>query len=272
MKWFFLVSGFLCGLVAPSAVQAQGLIWSLPKDGEWVRYEGTYQQEVKRPTVSEGDLTIEFKKVVTLKSVGVEEAEYEGTTQPCRWVEIKAVTGKPSENGLDVGPGGVRLYKVLIPESAVKGEVFQTVEDERKIHVSLIPIVKGFRKIGDGDVEEVESGALKVYPLIALLRHYQDLEETNGEESVQVPAGTFPAVTYQGTMVTETPVERSINTGEIVRSDKIPFGVVKWTAQSVVENKSSTAPRSDFTESMSIREQMEAVEVGTDAESELQQN
>lgn len=272
MKWFFLVGGFLCGLISPAAVQAQGLIWSLPKNGEWVRYEGTYQQEVKRPTVAEGDLTLEFKRVITLKSVGVEEAEYEGASQPCRWIEIKSETGKASGTGLEVGPGGLRIYKVLVPESAVKGEVFRTVEDDRKIHVSLIPVVKGFRKIGDGEVEPVESGALKIYPLISLLRHYQDFEATNSEESVQVPAGTFPAVTYQGTMVMETPVERSINTGEVVRSDKIPFGVVKWTAQSVVENKSSTAPRADFSETMTIREVMEAVAVGTDAESEFQQN
>ena len=49
-------TGTLLAVLVPLAliagagrVEAQGLIWSLPEEGTWVRYEGTYKQTELRP-------------------------------------------------------------------------------------------------------------------------------------------------------------------------------------------------------------------------------
>ncbi len=68
-----LIAAAVC-LIAPLAsAQAQGLIWKLPEqDGEWIRYEGTVSQIEARPESAEGNMTIEWVKHVTIKSVGKE--------------------------------------------------------------------------------------------------------------------------------------------------------------------------------------------------------
>ncbi|WP_437224396.1 hypothetical protein SH661x_003612 [Planctomicrobium sp. SH661] len=267
MKWSLICSGLI--LCFTSTVQAQGLIWSLPKDGDWVRYEGTYTQTVKRPDSAQEDLTMEWRRIVTLKSVGTEEAEYKGKEQPCRWLEIKCETGKAAEAVVEAGPGGVRIYKVLVPESAIQGKVLETVKDNRTVHVSFIPIVKGFRKIGDGPVQPIESGVLELYPLVSLVRHSLEVTDSEDAKPEQVPAGTFDVTQHTGETTMETPSERSTNTFELARSSEIPFGVVKWIARSTIENKASTEPRSEFEETSQISENMEAVATGNDAEAEI---
>ena len=49
-------------------------------------------------------------------SVQSEMATFRGQEQPCRWIEIKVVTGHPSEVGIR---GPVRIYKVLVPEAII---------------------------------------------------------------------------------------------------------------------------------------------------------
>jgi hypothetical protein len=78
------------------ALNAQGLIVRLPKDGSWVRYEGNVKQVEFRPEAPEGNIQMEWIQHLTIKSVGREQALYHGKQVPCRWVEIKIVTGKPS--------------------------------------------------------------------------------------------------------------------------------------------------------------------------------
>ncbi|HLQ44301.1 MAG TPA: hypothetical protein VK137_06205, partial [Planctomycetaceae bacterium] len=69
-----------------SDANAQGLIWKLPEDGAWVRYEGTYKQIETRASTGQADLEIEWIQHLTIKSVGQVEAEFEGQTVPCRWL------------------------------------------------------------------------------------------------------------------------------------------------------------------------------------------
>ena len=74
----------LVGAVLSSSASAQGLIWSLPEDGKWVRFEGTYQQTELRPNSNEGPLQLEWVQHITIKSVGKEDADFKGQKVPCR--------------------------------------------------------------------------------------------------------------------------------------------------------------------------------------------
>lgn len=268
MKWLLVVLTLLgmCG-----AAQAQGLIWSLPEDGKWVRYEGTYSQTMRRPESTDGDLTLQWRRNLTIKSVGTEEAEYAGQVQACRWIEFKTETGKTTEGVLDAGPGGIRMYKILVPEQAIRGTVNApaAVPGGQEIFVSSLPIVKGYRRIGDEPAQEMASGVFQLYPVVSLLRHYRNLTTNGDAQLMTVPAGDFEAVTYSGKMVMETAVYRSTNSCEISRSEGIPFGVVKWTATTLAEQKGSTDERSEFRENAILKEEMQAVSVGSGAESEF---
>lgn len=272
MRLSILTLSILSAVAVPAA--AQGLIWKLPEtDGSWIRYEGTYTQIVRRPDASEGDLTLEWRRNIEIKSVGVEQAEFRGEMQDCRWIEFKVETGKSVEGILDAGPGGIRMYKILVPESEIRGTVDAPTQDEgRTLFVSHLPIVKGQRKLGDEPAQDIESGVFQLYPTVSMIRHYRDLQSSGSAQPVNVPAGTFTATAYQGTSVMETAVERSTNSCELFRSDETPFGLVKWTATTKKEQKGSVDPRSEFSESAIVREEMQAVSIGENAESEFLAN
>lgn len=270
MKWCWIVGGLVLSLAGQAA--AQGLIWSLPEDGHFVRYEGTYTQLVRRPDSTQGNLTLQWRRYLTIKSVGREEAEYQGQMQPCRWVEIKSETGKTSEGVLDAGPGGIRMYKILVPESAIRGSIYEPVGDGREIFAAFIPVVKGYRRIGDEPAQEIETGVFQLYPVISLLRHYRDLSASGTPSNINVPAGDFEATPFQGKLVMETRSLRSTNTCEMLRSPTLPFGVVKWTAKTVEEYKGTTDLRSEFKEFVTLTEEMQAVSIGDGAESDFLMN
>lgn len=258
--------------VGPAPAAAQGLIWSLPPDGTWVRYEGTQRQIEYRPDATEGDVSMEWIRQLTIKSVGTEMAEYEGRMQACRWIELKAITGKPSERGVDPGLVGQRIYKVLVPESRIIGQT----TDSDTIPVSFIPIIegKGYQKIGDGETTPIESPVLQVYPVLSMLMHYKTLqaEETEAED-VQVRLGTVPARRYRGEKVMESPTIRTTSEATLWRSvsdgDEVPFGLVKWRVRMVRESKDDASPRSAFKPVSEVTVEMSAHESGDGAESEL---
>ncbi|HWL06908.1 MAG TPA: hypothetical protein VNQ76_00690 [Planctomicrobium sp.] len=254
----------MCG-----TVQAQGLIWSLPEDGQWVRYEGTYTQVAKQAESGETNLNLNWQRKITLKSVGKETADFRGESVPARWIEIKIETGNVVDNALQTGPGGVQLYKLLIPESVIRGELFDKSIEERPVFIGGIPIIKGNRKSGDLDAISLEGGLFQIYPIVALINHDRDNVVGDETEQVTVPAGTFPSTLIQGEKVTETTGRRSTNIYEVTRSADIPFGVVKWTATTTTEEKGSTDVRSEYKETITIKEEMQAVETGSGAESEL---
>ena len=269
MKWPCLFGGMLICLSAALPAHAQGLVWSLPEDGDWVRYEGTYSQLVRRPNSPQGDLQLEWRRYLTIKSVGEEMAEYNGEMQPCRWLEFKTETGKTTEGVLDAGPGGIRMYKVLVPESAIRGTVNEPVGDGRELFVSYLPVVKGYRRLGDEPAQEMESGVFQIYPLVSLMRHYRNLAPEGDQLSVSVPAGDVQAQLYKGDLTMETTSRRSSNSCDLYRSDEIPFGVARWEATTTAETKGTIDLRSAFEEAVVLKESMQAVSTGTDAESDF---
>ncbi len=272
----------LCTLVAASAAflltaqsaDAQGLLWNLPADGAWVRYEGTYRQLVRRPQSTEGDLTLQWQRNLEIKSVGQEEATHdldhdgEEVTEMCRWLEFKIVTANFVEGVPDPGPGATRIYKVLVPESYIDGQI----SDDEGIYRSYIPVVKGYRKLGDEPAQPLESEVLQIYPNLSLLRHYRDLQTDGTEQSADVPnAGSVTVNVLKGTQQMETSTQRSTNESEAWRSvsGDMPFGIVKWTAKTIQEEKNPTEARTAFRETVELTEELTAVQTGTEAESEL---
>ncbi len=257
----------LIGAALSSTASAQGLIWSLPEDGKWVRFEGTYQQTEVRTNSPEGPLQLEWVQHITIKSVGKEDADYKGQRVPCRWVEIKVATGRVDQGTIDSGTAGERIYKVLIPESAVRGKV----SDDRKLPVSHLPIVKGFRKINGKEPmpKPITSRVLQVYPVLALLRDFKELEESPGTESVLVDKDTVEAKEFKGVLEQESPTTRYNQEAKFFRSEQVPFGLARWTASINQERKAEAEPRSAFKPVSEIKIEMAAREIGIDAKSEL---
>lgn len=251
---------FIGAAALPAAeTQAQGLLWNLPPDGSWVRFEGTYSFSDRRPGSVAGDVE-PWTRSLWIGVIGTEMAEYQNQMVPCRWIEIHVNTGRPSEAGLDPGPLGLRKYKVLVPESGVPGKL---ISDE-KIPVSMIPIVKGYRQFGDGPVEQITTNVLQVYPVICLLQHYRQWQpETDQPAELAIRLGTVQAIKYTAKRTMESPRRRSTTTAEIWRSDQVPFGLARWNVTVLLEEKDSVQPRSQFAPVSQLAEQMEAHESGT---------
>ena len=105
---------FVMMVAAGSTARGDGLIYRLPPDGTWVRYEGV---ETNRSGVSR-------KFTLIVNSVGQATVQNE----KCRWVEIRTDRGSA-------------IIKLLIPEKRLKrGES------------PLDHLVRGWEKHGDSDV------------------------------------------------------------------------------------------------------------------------
>ncbi len=232
----------VCGVASLDSAQAQGLIWNLPEDGTEVRFEGTITQIEFRPDSAEGDIEIEWIHNLTLKSVGRQEAEFEGSSVPCRWIEIKVETGKISETGVDTGPVGGRIYKVLVPESRVSDQQ----RDADKIPVSFLPIIQGFQKIGEEEPVEMQTKALQIFPLLSRLMHYESLKGDGEEQPLEIPLGEIPAKKWVGSRILENLSTRTVNEAEIWQSNEVPFGLAQWSVKSTRSAKDNSEPRSAF--------------------------
>jgi len=272
--WVLALAGLL---ITPAVLPAQGLIWSLPEEeGTWVRYEGEYKQTEFRPGVATGDQVFNWRRNVTIKSLVTPEehktAMYRGKQVTCRWIEIKVETGKPGEQGLDTGPGGARLYKVLIPESRVFGTLVQNKSvDADGIPVSFLPIIRGYRKLGNRKEEVIQTKVLQIYPAISMLKHYKVLRPETGEpEDPALEAlGAVNAIKWVGAETLQSRVSQSEHSSEIWLSREVPFGLARWSVKVTRSRKRETDPRDDFSKRTETIVEMKAVAVGTDAKSEL---
>jgi hypothetical protein len=264
--------------VAPAS--AQVLIWSLPKtNGAWVRFEGTYKQTRARPTTNAGEEVLEWRSELTISAVGSETVEMPASDDadsdaqsgvsnevPCRWVEFKTVI-KP--NGLEkqLGPGDQFIYKVLVPEHRVIGKPV----DDNNIPVTFLPIVKGWRKVGQRDAVPVAEKALAVYPTVALVTYYPDLKaEVEEAEQLQIGGEAVAARVFKGTRVVyQRTTNRSTNVGTLWRSDDVPFGLARFQVSVTLEEKEIAAPVDEFKRTSLIEVDMTVVATGDDARSAL---
>lgn len=267
IRWLTIVIAlFGLSLGAAPQADAQGLIWKLPADGTWIRYEGTYQQVETRSNTGGTDLTIQWIQHLTIKSVGSQEAAFEGKTVPCRWLEFKVQTGKKSEAGINPGPVGASIYKVLVPESRVIGKL----EDDETIPVSFLPIVKGYRKEGEKPVEEMTGSVFQIYPKVARFLHFKTLEKDGELEPLDLATGSVNAQKWKGKYEAENSQGHTVQEAELWRSDDVPFGLAQWSVKQSMERKANNEPRSAFKQVAQTLVEMKALEIGADAKSEIE--
>ncbi|MCP4786161.1 MAG: hypothetical protein GY903_33425 [Fuerstiella sp.] len=262
----FCLAALVASLASAPAL-AQGLIFHLPEDGTGVEYEGEIIQENVRPDIADGKETLKWSREISIKSVGREEAEFEGTVQPCRWIEIKVVTGDPGAAGIDPGPVGARIYKVLVPES----KVLDTALDGDSVPNVMLPIVKGHWRLGENEVKVIKSPALRINPTVCWLSNYLEPVVVSPSESPQTKAAnrSFNARHLKGETVMERPQSRSTNEGHFWVTPEVPFGLARWEVVVTRERKESTAPRNTFAEVSTIKSTMSVKRILDIAESEL---
>ena len=244
-------------------VAAQGLILNLPEDGMSVEYEGIMTQA----NGPDDQAPLSWICELTIKSVGREDAEFEGKVQPCRWVEIKTLTGKSGAAGIDPGPVGARLYKILIPESKViDGSV-----DAEGIPNDMMPIVKGFRRLGEDAARPITTPAIRFYPTMTLLTSYKNPETiaTADTPEVLIQDENITARRMKGTLVMESQKTRSVNEGEYWVSKDVPFGLARWVVTVTTYEKDSAAPVSEFRPVVVKKVDMKLRRKRDNAESEL---
>lgn len=250
-------------LILPDSSLAQGVLFRLPKEpGAWVRYEGDVKQSDARPERPEGVEELTWIRHLTIKSLGRENATFQGQEQPCHWIEIISTTGQPSEAGIK----GIRFkYKVLVPESVVHGSA----RDAAGVPVGMLPIVKGYKQLDFKPVTPIRAKAMRVYPTISLLAHYKDPVVRAENDNPAVPIGNITAKQVVGSVTMERRTSRSKNDATFWVSDEVPFGLVSWNVKLTREVKDQTDPRTAFKQVSLVEVQMSAHEIGDNAESEI---
>jgi hypothetical protein len=258
----------------PSVALAQGLIWNAPAEGTEVQYEGDYIQEDERPNDVQKRIKLEWRRRLWIKALKKTKAEYNGNTVDCQWFEIKVVTASEvgGDGDLVPGPGGQRIYKVLVPlERATIGPpIAGKVADKSGIPIAYLPIVKGYRRFDEQAAQPITSGVLDTYPMLTLMAHYRNLDVVSEEEDPQVTlAGVSTATHYHGEQITESPTNRSTNKAEIWANNSIPFGLARWKVEIVREAKDGQAARDQFQLASTYRVDMKLVKQTLNATSDL---
>lgn len=247
------------------SADASGLIWKLPEDGTAATFRGTYTQLVRRTDATQQNVDLSWTRVLTIRSVGSEQASYRGEMQPCRWLEFEQTTGEIVGGQVETGPGGRILVKVLVPEKLV----LATVADDGGIPVAFIPIAQGWKQVDDAEPMPLTAEAIDLTPSVTLLGYPRSLSA--GGEGGSVDVGTTRLATSQwtGSETMESSVRRTTSQTELWRSPDAPFGVAKWAVSIKLERKESTSSRSEFAPADEIREEMSLAEVTDGAVSKL---
>ncbi len=254
----------ICLLTTSSLASAQGLVWSLPESGTGVKYTGDYRQTTYRPQSTQGDLSLDWRRTMEIRCLEREMADYQGANVACVWLEYEVVTGQQVDGNLESGPGGTRIYKVLMPESAIKGiEFFQS-----KVPNAFVPVVKGFQKIGDAEVEEFKHPVLQIFPVLSQVFLNEKLTVT-GSESISVTAGQYDAQKIECQSAIEDPQSRTTNTTQVWVSDDIPFGTVQWKVRIDREVKTVADTRDQFRKHSEITIDMQAAQLIEDVTSKI---
>lgn len=249
----------------PATCVAQGLIYNLPEPGSYVIYEGDVTQVEARPNTPEGSEELKWIRRMTITAFGTERATYRGREEDCQWIEIEVTTGVRTETGPERGLVGARVYKVLVPKSAVVG----TPRDSRGVHVSMLPIVKGYKRLGQGETKAIRAGALRIYPSISMLAHYRDPQNA-GANDPGVAFGAIQATKYLGSVNMERRTSRTTNSAEYWISKDVPFGLARWKVNVTRDVKGQTDDRAAFKQVSRLTIEMKAQEKGVDPDRQPQ--
>ena len=261
-----LLAAVAVALVLAAPAAAQGLVWSLPDDGTEVVYQGTLTQTDTRPGGETSQMTWDARLLV--RSVGTRQVEFNGQTVPGRWIEFESLVGKGTEQGVDPGPVGRRVYKILVPEAAVTGKA----ADDRGLPIAFLPMIEGYEQVGEQSPTKLSTSVFRPYPTLTLLMNYKpdEIEVAGTDEAVTVPAGNYTATRYSANAILESQAGRSENTATLAVADDMPFGLIRWTATLIRGAKDPNQPRDAFAERSRIEQSLEAAAIRTGARSLLQ--
>lgn len=275
----FLLGLAVFGWVAgqTSSASAQGLIWNAPPEGTEVQFEGDYIQEDERPNDVNKRIKLEWRRRLWLKALKKTNAEYKGQTVPCQWFEIKVVTASEvgGDGDLVPGPGGKRIYKVLVPLQGVGTKLGPpkdggAVMDQSQIPIAFLPIVKGYRRVDEQAATPITSGVFDTYPLLTLMSQYRTLDLVTAQEDPQVTLQNITtAAHYEGKKEMESLTNRSKNKATIWANESVPFGLVRWQVEVTREVKDKSAARDQFELTSTFRVDMKIVKQSTNATSDL---
>ena len=194
-------------VLIPRAALADGLLYHLPNDGSWVRYDwdGNGTKPDGTNTKVSGSLS--------MSSVGI--AEIDG--KECRWIEISM--GIQSE-----GQEFSNTYKLLIP-----------VEHLRKGQRPLENIVKAWNKHSLVHKEPIEiknasgTGARFLEGITPFLRGPFSNPKEEPATRIESPIGNFDCITAVASEKTEREGGITMSSEyRIAINEKVPFGVVTW--------------------------------------------
>jgi hypothetical protein len=253
-------------LLAAAPAGAQGLVWNLPADGTEVIYGGTLTQIDTRPGGEES--TMAWERQLVIRSVGTQEVTYHGETTPGRWLEFEINTGRATEQGIDPGPVGRRIFRVLVAEPAVNAAA----ADDRGIPNAFLPIVEGYVQIGDRPVQKLDARALEAYPALTLLMNYKpnEIQVEAEAEPVDVPAGQYTATKHAASAAVESPGGKVENKATLFTSPDMPFGLTRWSVEAVRAKKDPNQPRDAYVPLSRVEEVMEARVINQNAQGVLQ--
>jgi hypothetical protein len=190
----------------PGPARADGLLYQLPPDGSWVRYD------IEGKVIdADGKQSMSVAGSVTMSSVGRETVDNE----PCRWIEI-ATRGKIKRG--DKESEHTETIKFLIPEKDLKRGVNP-----------LDTAKKAIRK-RDGQVKEVD--VKTIAPTLEELFHAPPQEVKKGDSQIienklgklNCERWTGRHTKAQGQFETAATIETSVNPAA-------PFGVVAYEFQ-----------------------------------------
>ncbi len=257
---------FGCLVGVCTSALAEGIIWQLPPDGSWVRLEGTYAQSEIRPDSATGKLEISpWIERVWIKSVGEEQAEYQGEMVPCRWLEIKVERGREREGKIDTGLTGLEIYKVLVPSTKI---LFESLDADH-VPVSFLPVIRGYRKVGKAEPKELAEPALQLYPMAILTGYYRDEVVAAKGDDPEIGIGQVQADKIESKIAIERNSSRTIQETTVWRSKDVPFGIARYTAKILREVKDDRQNRDQFQPAAEVVVDLRAQETGDGAQSEL---
>jgi hypothetical protein len=201
----------------PTAAVADGLLYQLPNDGSWVRYDMTLEMsrggQVQKMT---GEVTMMVTGTVTENG------------KACRWVEFKWVQNPPPGAQQK---GHTTLIKVLIPEENLK-----TSKDPVKNRV------RGWlQERADSGIEALTDD--EVGPLPAFLANTLDNGKKLKAKELVTKLGKLECEGVSGSTTFEEGSKTATVTMEIRKHTKAPFGVV-W-AKMNYQTKRKDGPMRD---------------------------
>jgi hypothetical protein len=237
---------FLTGLVVLlgcGPLLADGLAYSLPPDGTWVKYKITiekYEAWKTRPDPKKGWLLEKEKDptakelaegdIVVVRSVGKQEVN----RVPCRWIEMVLNAG---EEGKKKPEARVIVLKILVPEQAF-AQGRDPFEHIKKMYLS------DTNDAGDYFVNEIKDKDHQKYE-VERFRPYFPIAPKDANRGKAVERKT-PGGLFKGReLAFEYSFEGKLSQGSsgwnwvkgpyvVVASDRTPFGIAAVTARDVL--------------------------------------